>query len=394
MVRMETKRNDAIELSLHHHNQARIGFGIVDAEYGIHIEDYFQEILCLERKRSERSGKPFLLMRLAFSKPFPGNDPVATIRNIIDILSLTTRETDVIGWITSKTTIGVIFTDIAEDHVDSALENIDMKLRENFDHHLAPAVFDCITITYRVFPEKYDKTTHDEPFNLLFYPDVLKLNASQKGGNVLKRSMDIFGSLVGLLLLSPLFLIIAILIKATSKGPVLFRQERYGQYGRKFVFLKFRSMFVNNDDSIHRTFIKKLITEMGEPASPDGVKDEAVVYKITNDPRITPLGHILRKTSLDELPQFINVLKGEMSLVGPRPPIPYELENYDVWHRHRLLGKKPGITGLWQVKGRSTTTFDSMVRLDLQYIREWSVWLDIKLLLQTPLAVLKGKGAY
>ncbi len=119
-----------------------------------------------------------------------------------------------------------------------------------------------------------------------------------------------------------------------------------------------------------------------------------VVYKITNDPRITPLGRFLRKTSLDELPQFINVLKGEMSLVGPRPPIPYELENYDAWHRHRLLGKKPGITGLWQVKGRSKTTFDSMVRLDLQYIREWSLWLDVKLLLQTPLAVLRGKGAY
>lgn len=390
---MEAKRNEAMELSLHHHNQARIGFGIVDAEYGIHIEDYFQEILCLERKRSERSGKPFVLMQLTFSKPFPGKDPAATIRNIIGILSLATRGTDVIGWITRATTIGVIFTDIAEDHVDSALENIDMKLRESFDHHLAPAVFDCITITYRVFPEKYDKTSHDEPFNLLFYPDILKLNASQKGGDVLKRAMDITGSLVGLLLLSPLLLVIALLIKATSQGPVLFRQERFGQYGRKFVFLKFRSMFVNNDDSIHRAFIRKLITEMGESA-PGDTTGTNPVYKITNDPRITPLGHILRKTSLDELPQFINVLKGEMSLVGPRPPIPYELENYDVWHRHRLLGKKPGITGLWQVTGRSTTTFDSMVRLDLQYIREWSLWLDIKLLLQTPLAVVRGKGAY
>jgi lipopolysaccharide/colanic/teichoic acid biosynthesis glycosyltransferase len=102
----------------------------------------------------------------------------------------------------------------------------------------------------------------------------------------------------------------------------------------------------------------------------------------------------LRKTSLDEFPQFINVFKGEMSLVGPRPPIPYELENYDIWHRRRVLEPKPGITGLWQVKGRSRTTFDDMVRLDLKYIKEWSLWLDIKILLQTPLAVLNGKGAY
>ncbi len=391
---MATNNKNVLKINAHHHNHARLDCGIVDPEYGIHIEEYFQEILCLERKRSERSGKPFVLMRLDFGKPFPGSDPVAVMQKVIDVLAQATRETDVIGWITRKAAIGVIFTDLAEDHVDSALKNIDSKVRENFDHHLPPAVFDCITITYRVFPEKYDKTSRDEPFNLLFYPDILKQNATHKGGDLLKRAMDITGSLIGLVLFSPLFLAIALLIKATSKGPVLFRQERYGQYGRKFVFLKFRSMFVNNNDSIHRAFVRKLITEMGESAKPGGTKDAGVVYKITNDPRITPLGRILRKTSLDELPQFINVLKGEMSLVGPRPPIPYELENYDVWHRHRLLGKKPGITGLWQVKGRSTTTFDSMVRLDLQYIREWSVWLDIKLLLQTPMAVVRGKGAY
>jgi lipopolysaccharide/colanic/teichoic acid biosynthesis glycosyltransferase len=118
------------------------------------------------------------------------------------------------------------------------------------------------------------------------------------------------------------------------------------------------------------------------------------VYKLREDPRITPLGKILRKTSLDELPQFINVLRGDMSLVGPRPPLPYELTSYSRWHRSRLLETKPGITGLWQVNGRSSTTFDEMVRLDLRYARAWSLWLDLKILFKTPWAVFWGQGAY
>jgi lipopolysaccharide/colanic/teichoic acid biosynthesis glycosyltransferase len=117
-------------------------------------------------------------------------------------------------------------------------------------------------------------------------------------------------------------------------------------------------------------------------------------YKIKNDSRVTPVGRILRKTSLDEFPQFINVLKGDMSLVGPRPPINYECEDYDLWHRRRILDVKPGITGLWQVTGRSITTFDEMVRMDIKYIREWSLWLDIRIILKTPLAMLMGNGAY
>ena len=119
-----------------------------------------------------------------------------------------------------------------------------------------------------------------------------------------------------------------------------------------------------------------------------------VVFKIRHDPRLTPIGSFMRKSSIDELPQFFNVLRGEMSLVGPRPPIPYEVAEYDVWHLNRILARKPGITGLWQISKRSLATFDAMVRLDLQYIRTWSLWLDIKILLATPRAVLRGKGAY
>ncbi len=186
-----------------------------------------------------------------------------------------------------------------------------------------------------------------------------------------------------LIFFSPIFFGIAMLIKFTSQGPVFFKQERIGLYGKKFLFFKFRSMYVDSDASIHKEFVKNLIR--GQQSN---------TYKITSDPRVTSVGQFLRKTSLDELPQFFNVLKGQMSLVGPRPPIPYEYAEYDVWHRKRLVEMKPGITGLWQVKGRSSTTFDDMVRMDLQYIKEWSLWMDMKILMKTPWVALKGKGAY
>jgi lipopolysaccharide/colanic/teichoic acid biosynthesis glycosyltransferase len=204
--------------------------------------------------------------------------------------------------------------------------------------------------------------------------------------------MDVVGSLLALILCSPLFLVISILIKLTSEGPILFKQERLGQLESRFTFLKFRSMYVDSNPRIHRHYMKQLI--YGELGDNSGSADMYNIYKMSSDPRVTPLGRLLRRTSLDELPQFLNVLKGEMSLVGPRPPIYYEYERYDIWHRRRVLEGKPGITGVWQVKGRSRTTFDQMVRMDLKYQREWSLWLDIKLILQTPWALLNSRGAY
>jgi lipopolysaccharide/colanic/teichoic acid biosynthesis glycosyltransferase len=147
-------------------------------------------------------------------------------------------------------------------------------------------------------------------------------------------------------------------------------------------------MHDSNDHSVHRQYVTQLIAGNAERIAQN--RSGEGVYKLANDPRITPLGSILRKTSLDELPQFLNVLRGEMSLVGPRPPIPYEVAAYQTWHRRRLLQVKPGITGLWQVTGRSRVSFDEMVRLDLQYANFWSPWLDIKILLRTPAAVIKG----
>ncbi len=173
---------------------------------------------------------------------------------------------------------------------------------------------------------------------------------------------------------------------------MLFRQQRVGQYGRCFTFLKFRSMHTDNDHSVHKEYATKLIA--GKLEHETVQRKCKSVYKLTNDTRITRLGKFLRRTSLDELPQLVNVLKGDMSLVGPRPAIPYELAAYQTWHRRRVLEVKPGITGLWQVTGRSSVKFDEMVRLDLRYATSWSPWLDFKILMRTPRAVIGGAGAY
>jgi len=207
----------------------------------------------------------------------------------------------------------------------------------------------------------------------------------------MKRAIDIVGSLVGLIILSPLFLLIVIFIKLDSSGPVIFKQTRVGRGGRTFTFYKFRSMYQNNDNSIHQKYIGDLIRGAARATAKSvGAKK---VFKMDKDPRITRVGRILRRTSLDELPQLFNVLKGDMSLVGPRPGLPYEVKMYKNWYSRRLT-TIPGITGLWQVSGRSERTFDEMVALDLEYIDNWSLWLDIKILFKTIFVVLKREGAW
>ena len=183
----------------------------------------------------------------------------------------------------------------------------------------------------------------------------------------------------------------ALAIKFSSKGPVLFKQERLGQHGKTFTVLKFRSMRTDCDAKIHQQYVEQFIAGQVDGNSETATKP---VFKIQKDPRVTSIGRFIRKTSLDELPQFWNVLRGDMSLVGPRPALAYEFRKYEVWHRRRVLEIKPGITGLWQVEGRSRTRFDEMVRLDLKYARAWSVWLDLKILAQTPGAVIQGEGAH
>lgn len=360
----------------------------------LYRENTFLKILYSERKRTDRSEKPFLLMLLDIHNIKPADSFPQILYGIELALLKSKRETDLCGWYEYGSKIGVIFTDIDSIVTREAREAISAKIRKNLSENIPPEIMDKLSVVFYFYPEKHDdSSTKSNVFERTLYPDFHLDNQAQRSGHFIKRAIDLAGSSLAIMVLLPVFSFISILILITSKGPVLFRQERLGQFGKKFIFLKFRSMLVDCDDAIHREYIKKLITEnKASEENSDCLQNP--VYKIRNDPRITPIGAFLRKSSLDELPQLLNVLRGEMSLVGPRPAIPYELENYDIWHRYRLLQVKPGITGLWQVTGRSSTTFDEMVRLDLKYIHEWSLWLDIKILLLTPWAVIKGKGAY
>jgi lipopolysaccharide/colanic/teichoic acid biosynthesis glycosyltransferase len=353
-------------------------------------EQAFQRVISLERRRTERSRKPFLLMLLDMGDHLPSDALGKSLSKLLTAVSTATRETDVVGWYKTNSVVGVMFTEIGIGDRGTIVSTMIARLSEILRSRLSLEQFSRVSVSFHLFPEDWDKDAHNSS-NPVLYPDLSKREETKRLSGALKRGMDIVGSVMALLLAVPAFLAIAIAIKLTSKGPVFFKQRRVGRHGKCFIFLKFRSMYVNNDAGVHREYVKRLIAGKAEKHSNtngDGV------FKLTKDPRITPVGGFLRNTSLDELPQFLNVLKGEMSLVGPRPPIPYEVENYDFWHRRRVLEAKPGITGLWQISGRSRVTFDEMVRLDLRYARTWSPWMDLKILLLTPRAVMLGEGAH
>jgi lipopolysaccharide/colanic/teichoic acid biosynthesis glycosyltransferase len=350
-------------------------------------EQMFHRAIVLERKRTERSGKPFLLMLVEAGNCTSAQKRSKLLSAILSPLMLSTRETDAVGWYGKDLTIGVLFPDIATDDKTSVSAVMQERMSKVLRAHLNSEQLGQIAVSFHLFPEDWEHGGDEPANNPVLYPDLLERAHASKMPRVIKRGIDVLGSCFALLLFSPIFILVAIAIKLTSEGPVLFKQKRVGQYGAMFTFLKFRSMHLNNDATIHLEYVKQLIA--GEAVS-DSNENGDCVYKITNDPRITAVGRLLRHTSLDEVPQFINVLRGEMSLVGPRPPLPYEVEEYDVWHRRRILEAKPGITGLWQVNGRSRVKFDDMVRLDLLYARTWSLWLDVKILAKTPLAVFQG----
>lgn len=361
---------------------------LIDSRTGLYVQNFFTERLYLERKRCERSKKCFMLMLLNIGPLVEPETADLIIHTVSSILFTTTREIDLKGWYRYGTVIGALFIEIDPLAKKKTRSHIRDKTLVNLHQALNEDQVSRIEITFHFYPEDDERMIEEFPFDRTLYPES-EDKKPDRFSLLIKRTMDLLGSAATLLLLSPVLLIIAAAIRISSQGPALFRQDRIGRSGRIFTFLKFRSMYVNLDPRIHQDYIKKLISgQLNENVGQDSV------YKITHDPRVTPFGRILRKTSLDELPQFINVLKGEMSLVGPRPPIPYEFMDYDAWHRNRVLGMKPGITGLWQVMGRSTTSFNDMVRLDLNYIRNWSLWLDIKIIFRTPWVVIAGKGAY
>jgi lipopolysaccharide/colanic/teichoic acid biosynthesis glycosyltransferase len=352
-------------------------------------EDGFRTLLLIERRRAERSRKPFVLM-LVSSAPANGRG-AAAFEQVAYVLSSIVRESDLIGWYRNDSVLGVIFTEIGSDVSVPIIETLKSKVLKAFHENLNQSIASKLTLTFHEFPEKWDKEHPYGGADINLYPDICEEISTVQTPRIIKRAIDVAGSAALMVLLAPLLAAIAVAIKLTSRGPVIFKQERLGQFGRPFECLKFRTMCADNDPGIHRNYVQSFIAgkvEGGKGQNGSGV------YKITNDPRVTPVGRALRKTSLDELPQLWNVLCGEMSLVGPRPPVGYEFGVYDFWHRRRVLEVKPGITGLWQVSGRSRTCFDDMVRLDLRYSQEWSLWLDLKILLATPLAVFTGDGAF
>ena len=250
--------------------------------------------------------------------------------------------------------------------------------RRGVEFRLAPSLFNCLP----------RKTEIDQigalPMIRLFREPL------PSAARAAKRIFDIAIAGLALVVFAPALALVALLIKLDSRGAVFYKQERVGMDGRLFLFYKFRTMRTGADDRAHREYQQKFI--MGQPDTNLG-EGRRPVYKMRDDPRITRIGRLLRRLSLDELPQLWNVLSGDMSVVGPRPPIPYEVEAYELWHRRRL-DMKPGVTGLWQVSGRNRLTFDEMVKLDLFYIENWSPLLDLKIILKTLPVMVRGDDAY
>ena len=355
-------------------------------------EEGFHDMLLLERRRAERSRKPFVLMLLDGAAFLGAPATESVMASVTSVILKSTRQTDLVGWYEDGIILGVIFTEVSLECGIPITEVLRSKIVTALGAELGGEWTSRLAVTAHLFPESQGGNGAEPVPDFRLYPELSPERSKKRISQTAKRLIDITGSAALLVLLSPLFAAIALLIRLTSKGPVIFQQERLGQFGRRFLFLKFRTMYTNNDPKIHKEYIQQYIS--GQAHRIDAGQTQAAVYKIKEDPRVTPVGRFLRKTSLDELPQLWNVLIGKMSLVGPRPPLPYEFEMYDIWHRRRVLEVRPGVTGLWQVSGRSRTCFDDMVRLDLRYTQSWSLWLDLKILLATPRAVLSGEGAF
>jgi len=346
-------------------------------------DDLFRVVLNHERKRAGRCNHPFVLLIVAVDgQPAPGSSFIW--KPVIETLDSLIRETDIMGWLAWRAAVGVVLTEIRM--LDAAARReletrISRELVTKLDAETAGKF--SVRLHVHVHAEQDDTAPADDTF----WPGDMQTKTYDR----IKRAFDVVVSLALLCLLSPLFFVIGALVKwgSGARGPVFYGQVRIGQKTKPFTMLKFRTMKVDADPKLHLEFVTNFIKSSDQrlDAAPN------IMFKLTNDPRVTPVGRLLRKTSLDELPQLLNVLRGDMSLVGPRPPLPYEFKEYKPWHCRRVLEAKPGITGLWQVKGRSRTTFDDMVRLDLRYARTYSLGTDLKILLATPRAVISGKGA-
>lgn len=339
----------------------------------------FRAQVRLEKRRADRSraALSLVVLRLDGQSLMGTND----LRDLIRYLTERKRETDIIGYVdngliaillpyTDSSSVAA-FCRLIVDRVDTP--------------HLAMHSATYPDVRFDTLLDGQDIEDDPEP------AVVERIPLRRRVSLAIKRLMDIVGALILMVIASPIMLVTALAVKLGSPGPIFFRQSRIGMSGVPFNLYKFRSMRIDTDDRAHREYVEKLIG--GQNQDINQGSSEKPVYKMRSDPRITPVGRIIRKTSIDELPQLWNVLKGEMSLVGPRPPVTYETARYQSWHMRRLQQMRPGITGLWQVEGRSRTTFDDMVRYDLRYIRDWTLGLDVRILFKTIFVVLNGDGA-
>lgn len=337
--------------------------------YGFRSSQEFALILQNERQRSDRAGGVFSLLAFA-----PDNQGVktATYQCLSDILSRRLRNTDVAGWL-DEHRVGASLPGTPAAGAWRLAEDVCGQFPENIP---APV---CTILTYPTDGAQKElrrdsgrahrpKQWSVQPMETLFMVET----------PIWKRGLDIIAAGAGLLILSPLFATVALIVKCTSPGPVFYTQLRSGQGGKPFLIYKFRSMVVDADNR------KQELMAMNEQDGP--------AFKVRNDPRVTPVGRFLRKTSIDELPQLWNVLRGEMTLVGPRAMYCPEMEACSPWQRRRL-DVRQGITCIWQVRGRSSVPFDEWMRMDIKYVGKRSLWGDFKLLVQTVPAVLFRRGA-
>jgi lipopolysaccharide/colanic/teichoic acid biosynthesis glycosyltransferase len=351
-------------------------------------EDLFRGALTKEQKRADRLNQPVVLLTVSVTDRGSAHPPSIWVP-VIEALATVTRETDLLGWFEERMAVGIILPEVSA--VDAVrMSELEARFSQQLLRRSDAATVQQLTVRLHVHSDaKRVADGGSVPAETSGFPKPLADHGRPTIYDIIKRGLDVIASSTLLAVLAPLLLVIAAAIKLKSSGPVLFEQERVGEGMKPFKMLKFRTMYPDADSRIHHEYVTRFINS-GVHAQAGGAPE---VFKLANDPRVTPIGRFLRKTSLDELPQLLNVLRGDMSLVGPRPPLKYEIEQYKPWHCHRVLDAKPGITGLWQVTGRSRTTFDDMVRLDLRYARSHSIWNDIKILLATPGAVLSGKGA-
>ena len=404
--------------------------------YPLHIEtsqinsilysiDYFRARLSVEKRRSERLGTRSAIVIL--------NIPVKLDKNerylLLDIIYAALRESDVVCQF-KRTVLLLLLPDTTTDGAEVVMQRVVEKILafQLKSSHLQELVTDKMHWEIIVYPNdnidetfhikknklvqealaksknhkqaesankkrlvNFAKTASQNLFTLLnktwltstvlFLAHGLNPQYRFRIGSSVKRIIDIILALLALIFFFPLLVSISLLIKLTSSGSIVFKQQRVGYTGKTFTLYKFRTMYADTSEDEHKKYMERFINNNGTDLN-NGTEDKPL-FKMKNDPRVTPVGRALRKLSLDELPQLLNVLKGDMSIVGPRPPIPYEVSNYKIWHHRRFLEAKPGITGLWQVSGRNSIEFDDMVRLDIKYAKNWSLFMDLKILAKT-----------